>query len=208
MPDTRDGPAPLACGAMKTSLRGHDGYGAAWSRGPLVALSLGVLGSATACGSDATGTGTSGVAGSPGEGDDNSCTPGDQDGIVGGNNLIELTVSDTGFGVGAPDSGSTESNITVQNLAMVTLVMTNIGTRPHDFVVQCMPTPNAKGCPTQSCFPAAANLPAVQPGKSATATFQTPATEGAYTFTSDEPGDTQTAADGGVTGLVGEFNLM
>jgi hypothetical protein len=208
MPDTRADPAPLACGAMKTTMGGYDGYGASWPKRLLVALSLGVLGSAIACGSDTTGTGTSGVSGSSGDGDDNACTPGDQDGIVGGNNLVELTVSDTGFGVGAPDSGSTESNITVQNLAMVTLVMTNIGTKPHDFVIQCMPTPNTKGCPTQSCFPAAANIPAVQPGKSATAMFQTPATEGAYTFTSDEPGDTQTAADGGVTGLVGEFNLM
>ena len=118
-------------------------------------------------------------------------------------------MSDTGFGVGAPDSGSTESNITVQNLAMVTLVMTNIGTRPHDFVVQCTcrrRTP--RGVRRNRAFPRRTNLPAVQPGKSATATFQTPATEGAYTFTSDEPGDTQTAADGGLTGLVGEFNLM
>jgi hypothetical protein len=189
-------------------MRRYDAYGTSWQEGLLVALSLGVFGSAVACGSDTTGTGTGGVSGSPGDGDDNACTSGDQDGIVGGNNLVELTVSDTGFGVGAPDSGSTESNITVQNLAMVTLVMTNIGTRPHDFVIQCMPTPNTKGCPTQSCFPAAANVPAVQPGKSATAMFQTPATEGGYTFTSDEPGDTQTGADGGVTGLVGEFNLM
>jgi len=191
---------------MNTTTRGHDGYGTSWQKGLLVALSLGVFSSALACGSDTTGTGTSGVSGT--SGDDNGCTPGDQDGIVGGNNRIELAVSDTGFGVGAPDSGSTEPNITVQNLAMVTLVMTNIGTKPHDLVIECMPTPNTKGCPTQACFPAAANIPAVQPGKSATVMFETPATEGAYTFTSDEPGDTETAADGGVTGLVGEFNLM
>ena len=158
---------------------------------------------AAGCGGNATGSGSSAV-----NGGDNACPPGDQDGITGGNNVIELAVSDTGFGVGAPDSGSTEPNITVQNGAMVTLTLTNIGAKAHDFVIRCLPTPNDKGCPTQSCFAPGASLPAVAPGESATTTFTTPATEGAYTFTSDEPGDTRTAPNGGLTGLVGEFNLM
>jgi hypothetical protein len=135
----------------------------------------------------------------------------DADGVNGmnaGTVVIDLTVSDTAFSVGAPDSGSTEANITVQNLATVSLTMTNVGSTPHDFVVQCLPTPNPNGCPPESCFPASANLPALKPGASATATFMTPAHEGGYRFISDEPGDTQTSTDGGVTGLVGQFNLM
>jgi hypothetical protein len=38
--------------------------------------------------------------------------------------------------------------------------------------------------------------------------FVTPAVEGAYPFTSDEPGDTTAGSDGTETGLVGEFVLM
>jgi hypothetical protein len=135
----------------------------------------------------------------------------DADGVTGmnaGSVAVDLTVSDTAFAVGAPDSGSTEANITVQNLATVILTMTNVGSKPHDFVVQCLPTPNANGCPAESCFPGSANFPALEPGASATATFTTPAHEGGYRFISDQPGDTQTTADGGVTGLVGQFNVM
>jgi hypothetical protein len=137
-----------------------------------------------------------------------ACGPGDSDGVTGGNVTIDLTVSDTAFSVGAPDSGSTQRNITTQNLAAVTLTMTNVGTRPHDFVVQCLATPNGTGCPTQSCFPANADLPALAPGATATTTFVTPAAEGGYTFVSNEPGDTQASAGSAVTGLVGRFNVM
>jgi len=137
-----------------------------------------------------------------------ACNPGDADGVTGLSYAVDLTVSDTAFSVGGPDSGSTEPNIAVQNLSTVTLTMTNVGTRPHDFVVECLPTPNEVGCPAQSCFPPAANLPAVQPGHSATTTFMTPAQEGAYEFLSNESGDTQASPDGGVEGLVGELVLM
>jgi|CZKU01.1.fsa_nt_gi hypothetical protein len=191
---------------MDTLPARSNGALAASRRRLFVTASLAGIVAAGACGSSSSGTGSSAVSGS--RGGDYGCNLGDQDGIVGGNIVIELTVSDTGFGVGAPDSGSSESNITVQNLARVTLTLTNIGTRPHDFVIQCLSTPNDKGCPTQSCFAAGASIPAVNPGKSVTTTFTTPAAEGAYTFTSDEPGDTQTAADGSLGGLVGEFNLM
>jgi hypothetical protein len=131
----------------------------------------------------------------------------DADGIIGGASTIQLTVSDTAFSVGAADSGSVEPNIVVQNLSRVTLTLTNVGTRPHDFVIRCLPTPNAAGCPTESCFPPEAGLGPVAPGGSATTTFMTPAVEGAYPFVSDQPGDSETAADGG-PGLLGEFVLM
>jgi hypothetical protein len=152
-----------------------------------------------------SGSGTNGASGD----DDDSCTPPDQDGQTGaGMATVLVSVSDTGFGVGGPDSGSTQSNITLQNLQETTLTLTNIGTKPHDFVIQCLPTPNSKGCPTQSCFPMGANIPSLDPGKSATVTFETPITEGSYTFVSDLAGDSTIAADGGATGLVGYFNLM
>jgi hypothetical protein len=59
-----------------------------------------------------------------------------------------------------------------------------------------------------SCFPDDANIPTLQPGSSTTVMFTTPAVEGAYPFRSDFDGDTTTEADGGVSGLVGEFVLM
>ncbi|HWL87182.1 MAG TPA: hypothetical protein VNO21_15360, partial [Polyangiaceae bacterium] len=86
--------------------------------------------------------------------------------------------------------------------------LTNIGTKPHDFVIRCLSTPNANGCPTQSCFPSGANIPAVAPGQKATTTFTAPFAEGAYPFLSDLPGDSTTNADGVLTGLVGQFVLM
>ena len=135
------------------------------------------------------------------------CTS-DSNGINGGMRVIDLTVSDTAFTVGALDGGPGEPNITIENAATVSLTMTNVGTKPHDFVVQCLPTPNADGCPTQVCFGPEANLPQIQPGKSGTTTFVTPLREGLYPFISDVPGDTQTGADGGITGLVGQFVIM
>lgn len=138
----------------------------------------------------------------------NSCSPGDQDGVLGGNNIVLVNVSDTAFAVGGVDSGSDERNIAVQNSSTVTLILTNVGTRPHDFVVQCIPAGLPEGCPTQSCFPAAANISRVSPAQSATTTFTTPAVEGAYQFISDVPGDTQVGSDGLVSGLVGEFVLI
>ena len=132
----------------------------------------------------------------------------DSNGISGGMHVIDLTVSDTAFTVGALDGGPGEPNITIENAATVSLTTTNVGAKPHDFVVQCLPSPNADGCPTQVCFPPEANLPQVQPGKSATTTFVAPFHEGLYPFISDVPSDTQTSPDGGITGLVGQFVLM
>ena len=136
------------------------------------------------------------------------CNP-DENGVTGtGTTVVLLDVSDTAFKVGTAEGGPPEPNITAENLAGVELTLTNVGTRPHDFVIQCQPTPNANGCPTQSCFPADASIPSLKPGEKATRSFVTPIHEGNYAFISDLPGDTTAAPDGGLTGLVGQFVLM
>jgi len=122
--------------------------------------------------------------------------------------MVLLNVSDTGYAVGGVDSGSTQPNVAVQNRSNVTLKLTNVGTRPHSLYIACIPTGLPAGCPSMSCFPDDANIPALAPGDNATVTFATPAVEGAYQFTSNEDGDTRADADGGLTGLVGEFVLM
>jgi hypothetical protein len=142
----------------------------------------------------------------PGGGD--PCNP-DQNGVSGGTQVvIELTVSDTAFTVGAIDSGPGEPNITTENSVTVSLTMTNVGSKPHDFAIRCLPTTNSNGCPTQSCFPHGADLPPLKPGAHATAVFVTPVHEGPYPFVSDVPGDTHAGADGSLTGLVGQFVVM
>ncbi len=111
------------------------------------------------------------------------CSPGDADGIVGVSATFDLTVNDTTF---AP------TILKAQNRSGVTLTLTNAGTRPHGFAIDCLPTPNGNGCPATSCFGDAATIGPVAPDASATATFTTPNPEGIYTFRSDVPGDTQT----------------
>ena len=138
---------------------------------------------------------------------DNSCQPDDQNGMVGGTMTVLLTVSDTAFGVGAPGSGSTQRNITVENSSTVKLTVTNVGKEPHSFVVACIPSGLPAACPQTSCFPDEAKIPAIDPGGSVSVTFDTPAVEGAYQFTSDVDGDTTTDKQGKVTGLVGQFVL-
>ncbi len=137
-----------------------------------------------------------------------SCNP-DENGVTGsGTTVIVLNVSDTAFTVGAIDGGPGEPNIVAENVADVKVTLTNVGTKPHDFVVRCLPTPNSDGCPTQSCFPPGASIPPLKPGASATIEFVTPIHEGRYIFVSDVPGDSQPTADGGATGLAGAFVLM
>jgi hypothetical protein len=143
--------------------------------------------------------------------DSDSCNPGDQDGVTGGTNVVLVNVSDTEFAVGGVDSGSTEPNIAVQNLSTVMLTLTNTGTKPHGMQIACIPTGLPAGCPSLSCFPGSANIPALAPGASVTTTYVTPAVEGAYQFTdpaSDADGGATGDADGGITGPVGEFVLM
>jgi hypothetical protein len=123
-----------------------------------------------------------------GDGGD-SCVPDDQDGVIGGENTVLLSVSDAAFAVGGVGSGSTQRNITIQNSSNVTLTLTNVGTRPHSFVVECIPSELPPACPQTSCFPDAANIPALAPEASATVKFRVPVVEGAYPFSSDVPGD-------------------
>ena len=178
----------------------------------LCSLSAAAL--AAACNSSTTGTGAEGVGA--------SCTPGDADGVNGGDYPVLVDVGDTGFAVGGIDSGSTERNIAfdAQNHRQLSrLTLTNVGTRSHDLAVQCIPSGLPPACaqtrrasptpPTPGRRGYTTLVPAPQRrGKSATVTFVTPAVEGVYTFVSNEPGDTETSADGGLSGLVGAFVLM
>jgi hypothetical protein len=153
---------------------------------------------------------------SSGGGDNgDSCTPGDNDSVAGGPFTALVNVSDTAYAVGGVDSGSTSPNVAFENLDMVTLTLTNVGTRPHDLVVQCIPSGLPAMCSLQtSCFPGSpASLagyitivPSVDPGQSMTVMFKAPLVEGAYAFVSDAPGDS--SPDGGLSGPMGEFVLM
>jgi hypothetical protein len=126
-----------------------------------------------------------------------SCSPGDMDGVANIPAAFDLSVNDTNFYTGDAGGDATTVVLTAQNRSPVTLTMKNTGTRPHDLVVGCLPTPNANGCPAQSCFPDAAAISAIAPDASATIRFVTPSPEGLYTFRSNLPGDTQT----------GQFNV-
>jgi hypothetical protein len=112
-----------------------------------------------------------------------ACGSSDADGITGGSYTFDLQVSDTAF---------TPVVLKAQNLASVTVNLTNTGTRPHDFALECLATPNDNGCPSTSCFPDASTIGPLAPDASSTATFTTPNPEGIYVFHSDLPGDTQT----------------
>jgi len=110
-----------------------------------------------------------------------ACTPDDADGIISEPATLLVTVTDTEF---APKI------LTTQNSSDITLTLKNDGTTPHSFVVDCLPTPNHDGCPTQSCFPREAKVDPVAPGEEATIMFETPLVEGIYTFHSDVAEDT------------------
>jgi hypothetical protein len=133
-----------------------------------------------------------------------ACGAGDQNGMSGGTYTFDLTVDDTGFH---------PLVLSAENDATVTLTITNMGTRPHDFVLQCLPTPNGSGCPAQSCFPGEASVPsvsAIDPGKTVTVTFDTPKPEGIYPFRSDLPGDSpnDVMTDAGEMGFAGQFVVL
>jgi hypothetical protein len=143
-------------------------------------------------------------SGGGGAGGKSNCTPPDADGVMGGDVTVLVSVSDTAFTVGGVDSGSTEPNIAVQNDATVTLTLTNVGTMPHDMVVECIGSGLPAGCLQISCFPGDAGagnitlVPTLMPGQSMTVTVVTPLVEGTYPFTSDVGNDSQ----------MGEFVLM
>ena len=128
--------------------------------------------------------------------------------MLGGNVTVLVSVSDTAFTVGGVNSGSTESNISLENSTNVTLTLTNTGTKPHDMTIACIPTELPAACMNQtSCFPLEANIATLMPGESKTVTFTAPVVEGIYQFVSDVDGDMTTDSSGTVTGLVGQFNL-
>jgi hypothetical protein len=126
------------------------------------------------------------------------CFP-DHDGINGGNYTFELRVDDTGF---------SKTILATQNDATVTLTLTNMGTKPHGFEVECTsvvpayPTIPA-GCTSIACFPSGATIAPLAPGQSKTVTFATPTPDGLlYPFRSSEPGDCA------VPGLNGEHDAL
>ena len=141
-------------------------------------------------------------------GDSDQCNPDDADGVVGVTSTVKVSVSDTEFTVGGVGSNSTERNIAVENSSAVTLTVTNTGSKPHSFKVACIPSDLPAGCEQTSCFPDAADIPAIAAGDSVTVTFNTPAVEGTYQFFSDEDGDTSAGGEGNHSGLVGEFVLL
>jgi len=148
-------------------------------RGTCLAL---LFAGANACGSASKGT----------------CQPDDADGVVGGSEVtFDLTVDDVGF---------SPAILPAQNMTSVTLNLHNAGTRPHDFVIDCLATPNDNGCPTTSCFPPSASIPTVAPRATGATTFVTPNPEGLYYFHSDLQGDAVTPCTAGAQGC-GQFQV-
>ena len=123
------------------------------------------------------------------------CAPDDADGVIGGTMALDLRVDDTGF---------LPTILAAQNTAKVTLTLHNEGTQLHSFVLDCMPTPNMNGCPTTSCFGEGAAIAPIEPGKSATTTFEVPRPEGIHYFHSDVAGDAPAPCTAGAQGC-GQF---
>jgi hypothetical protein len=113
-----------------------------------------------------------------------ACAPYDADGIVSGTYTFVVTIDDAGF---------SPAILKAQNRAKVVLAVTNAGTKPHDLVIGCLPTPNDQGCPSASCFPAEARVPLLEPGSSGSTVFVVPNPEGIYPIRSDVAGDSHAA---------------
>jgi hypothetical protein len=105
------------------------------------------------------------------------------DGISGGAATLAIVVDDDGF---------RPRVVTAQDKAKVTLTLKNEGTRPHGFMVECVPTPDHEGCPMESCFPDNATIAPIPPGGSATITFLAPDLERLHPIRSTAHGDTLT----------------
>jgi len=108
------------------------------------------------------------------------CQPDDADGILGDTDYFAVTVTDDGF---------TPKILSSQNLTDVTLKLENQGTTAHGFAIACLPTPNDKGCPVESCFPARSTIAPIGPGETATTEFEVPLVEGIHRITSGVDGD-------------------
>jgi hypothetical protein len=137
---------------------------------------------------------TASCGGSNANPSDDICRP-DADGVIGGDKTLDVTVDDDGF---------SPSILTAQNLADVTLTVHNAGTRPHNFVTDCMPTPNDNGCPLTSCFPLEASILPIAPGASGSAMFAVPRPEGIYYYHSSIVGDATVPCTAGAKGC-GQF---
>ena len=101
-----------------------------------------------------------------------ACFP-DADGVTGRSYTIDLTVDDDGF---------SKSVLSTQNDSTVTLTLTNAGTLPHGFELQCVDVTTEyphlpAGCPAVTCFPDAATIAPIMPGESQTVSFITPPTD-------------------------------
>ena len=119
-----------------------------------------------------------------GDDEGDACSPDDLDGVIGGDVPFEVTIGDDAF---------SPRILTAQNRAAVTLTLTNDSSEARGFFVECLPTPNDDGCPTESCFPDEARIEPLEPGTSATAEFEVPLVEGAYTIVS-APGEAEPSA--------------
>lgn len=161
------------------------------------------------CGSPTTGSLTSGLG--------TTCFP-DSDGINGGMYTFDLIVNDTGFYNGAPDSGPVAADagmqvvLASQNDATITLTLTNQGTVPHGFEVDCTSVVPSypdlpAGCPSMACFPSGSTIAPIAPGTSTTVTFDTPTPDGLlYPFKSSAPGDSAVPGLNGMDGTA--WSLM
>jgi hypothetical protein len=99
------------------------------------------------------------------------CEPDDFDGIQGGDVAFDVVVNDDEF---------SPRILTAQNRGRILLTLTNEGTRPLGFLIECLPTPNDDGCPKESCFPDAAQIAPIEPGETETREFEVPIPEGIY----------------------------
>ena len=152
---------------------------------PIAPLTI-VVATLFACSSSST-PGTAARSSDDGGGDD-SCFP-DNDGMTG------LTVGISNFDITVDDTGFSKMLLTTQNSAVVTLKLTNTGTKPHGFKVECTsvtpayPTVPA-GCSTTACFDASSTIAPLAPGASTTVMFETPVPDNLiYPFDSNEPDD-------------------
>lgn len=115
----------------------------------------------------------------------------DADGLTGGSYTLALTVTDTGF---------SKTVFNTQDNSMVTFTLTNSGTKPHGFELECADvtavyTKLPATCPTTLCFPDSSKIDPIGPGESKTVTFSTPTADNLiYTFKSSEPSDSDVPA--------------
>jgi hypothetical protein len=114
------------------------------------------------------------VAALGGCGDQAALGGADQNGKAGGSAAFDVSVTDDLF---------TPSILKTENLANVTLALTNHGTKPHGFSIRCLGT---------TCFPDAAKIAPLPPDGNATVVFETPYTEGIYDFDTNVPGEAVT----------------